>query len=200
MNTTPTDTPETDALRESYAHLGPNWLAFEVFAKASERFERRARAAEARVKELEESINFKEVCSTCNTPTDPADVEAGECIWCIAKQVKRERDQARAALRLRPIAEAGPVPDGCIRVSGYQTQSSACGWLLGIDAVSRDTHFADIRMPFAQPAPADSPEPLDVLEQCRQFVAYAYSQGIEGAEDAGRAIDAALASKKGVAK
>ena len=62
---------------------------------------------------------------------------------------------------LRPLAEAGPVPDGCIRVSGYRTQFNDCGWMLGEDASSNDTHFADIRLPAAQPAPAAQPEPSE---------------------------------------
>lgn len=102
---TPTDTPETDALRESYVHLGPNWLAFEVFAKASERFERRAIAAEARVKELE------------------------------------------GALHLLPIAEAGPVPEGMIRLYAHRIQlgpPSAEFWSAFSEPGEEDTHCVDI--------------------------------------------------------
>lgn len=113
MNTTPTDTPETDALRESYAHLGPNWLAFEVFAKASERFERRARAAEARVKELEAEVSringFRER-KALQHRAKTGELENKCALLSLAL------NEARAALRLRPIAEAGPVPEGMIRL------------------------------------------------------------------------------------
>ena len=66
-----------------------------------------------------------------------------------------EQLQAAALSRLRPISEAGPVPEGCVRVSGYIDKNE---WFIGIICGDEyDTHFADIRLP----EPADKhPEPL----------------------------------------
>lgn len=114
-------------------------------ASFARQLERRAIAAEARVKELEAAIEFKETCQTCNALCDPADVEAGECIWCIAKQFKRERDEARAALCLRPIAEAGPVPDGAVRLVGFIDPTNH--WTMDERFSAKDTHFIDIYPP-----------------------------------------------------
>lgn len=230
---TPTDTPETDALRESYVHLGPNWLAFEVFAKASERFERRARAAEtklakweselskvmpqdfkdwwqnsreewpevasmvieglhkqvkladraaeARVKELEEERKDISSCrdaacaklqrhydtlrklavATWRTnyadeapqwePLPDIDGIIGQIdnmTAGLAQQVaelKWDNAKILATRRLRPIAEAGPVPERMVRL--YAERYLNRQWLFAEDPCSLDTHFIDIYPP-----------------------------------------------------
>lgn len=103
------------------------------------------KAAEARVKELEAIVEFEETCQTCNVSRDPANVEAGDCIWCIADQFKRERDESRAALRLRPIAEAGPVPDGAVRVYARFFKELS-EWVFSA-SLNDAIHFIDIYPP-----------------------------------------------------
>lgn len=97
MNTT-TDTPETDA-----ACGTGNWIHC-VDADFARALERRAIAAEARVKELE------------------------------------------AALRLRLIAEAGPVPEGAVRLWSYW-QEGFQRWNIKDIPVNGPTHFIDIYPP-----------------------------------------------------
>lgn len=55
---------------------------------------------------------------------------------------------------LRPIAEAVPVPDGCVRVAGFEHDHK---WLIDSKGIhARDTHFADIRLPESKvEAPAE---------------------------------------------
>lgn len=53
---------------------------------------------------------------------------------------------------LRPLSEAGPVPDGCVRVTGFY--EDGYGWFVSPDvSETRDTHFADIRLPVAEATP-----------------------------------------------
>jgi len=55
--------------------------------------------------------------------------------------------------QLRPLSEAGEVPEGCVRMTGYCKNGD---WLLyAICLTTQDTHFADIRLPV----PADKQEP-----------------------------------------
>jgi hypothetical protein len=92
--------------------------------------------------------------------------------------VKSVQDRAKAAIKeareeslpqLRPIAEAGPVPEGCVRVYTYLFASK---WYAGCSQSSQSTHFADIRLPAAsqdslpatQPAPAWQPAVGDVVQ------------------------------------
>jgi hypothetical protein len=99
MSTPQTDTPETDAAKK---FIGGGCEAVDV--ATCEKLERRAIAAEARVKELE------------------------------------------AALRLRPIAEAGPVPEGAVRVYSYYSDNYM-GWLWSHFPSCDITHFSDIYPP-----------------------------------------------------
>ena len=52
--------------------------------------------------------------------------------------------QAASLSQLRPISEAGPVPEGCVRVYGYHHDPES-RWALTTWQDSQDTHFADIR-------------------------------------------------------
>lgn len=61
--------------------------------------------------------------------------------------------QAAALSQLRPLAEAGPVPEGCVRVTGYKSQHSKTGWVVTDFTYHGVTHFTDIRLP--EPAEAD---------------------------------------------
>lgn len=59
--------------------------------------------------------------------------------------------------RLRPIAEAGPVPDGAVRWYGYLFANK---WQVGESKSFKDTHFADIYPPKASPPAVEAePEP-----------------------------------------
>lgn len=52
---------------------------------------------------------------------------------------------AKALPQLRQLSQAGPVPEGCVRVTGYFSDTGK--WAVASFASSKDTHFADIRMP-----------------------------------------------------
>ena len=156
MNTTPTDTPETDA-----ACGTGNWIHC-VDADFARTLERRARAAEARVKELETDADMRcdefmrikahvqsgnifplELISLCDRAISGTKAR----ISLIEQRDKAERElaEARAALHLRPIAEDGPVPEGMVRV--YAERYLNRQWLFAEDPCSSDTHFIDIYPP-----------------------------------------------------
>ncbi len=60
--------------------------------------------------------------------------------------------------QLRPLSKAGPVPEGCVRVTGYCENGS---WFLGVDCLmTQDTHFADIRLPSTE-----KPDPYAELKK-----------------------------------
>ena len=103
MSTPQTDTPETGNVLESIlrdkGELCEDTAPF-ALVRLCRKLERRAIAAEARVKELE------------------------------------------AALRLRPIAEAGPVPEGMLRIF---VRWSSNGYV--INPIQKSTHFIDIYPP-----------------------------------------------------
>jgi hypothetical protein len=119
-----TPTPETD-LEE--ANQTQRFGGYMVKADFARRLERRAIAAEARAKELESKIADVER-RNYDTNRRLSDVLA-----------------ERAALRLRPIAEAGPVPDGAVRI--YGQYSPKFGWTTSRLKCSSDTHFIDIYPP-----------------------------------------------------
>ena len=68
-------------------------------------------------------------------------------------QVQRDRaiaaearvKELESALRLRPIAEAGPAPEAMVRV--YAERYLNRQWLFAEDPCSSDTHFIDIYPP-----------------------------------------------------
>ena len=53
--------------------------------------------------------------------------------------------------QLRILAEAGEVPEGCVRVTGYKSQHSKAGWVVNDLTYYGVTHFADIRLPAPDP-------------------------------------------------
>lgn len=60
-------------------------------------------------------------------------------------QLQVEELEAKSQLStLRPITEAGEVPAGAVRVTGYWNVDR---WILGNISYSSDTHFADILLP-----------------------------------------------------
>lgn len=59
--------------------------------------------------------------------------------------------------QLRPLSEAGDVPEGCVRVYGYLIES---GWQISMLHYSGDTHFADIRLPSTE-----KPDPYAELKK-----------------------------------
>lgn len=59
-----------------------------------------------------------------------------------------EKTEPKSSLsQLRPLAEAGPVPEGCVRVTGYKSQHSKTGWVVTDFTYHGVTHFTDIRLP-----------------------------------------------------
>jgi hypothetical protein len=64
--------------------------------------------------------------------------------------------QAAALSQLRPLAEAGEVPEGCVRVTGWLEDED---WILGSFTNKKDTHFVDVQLPAAK-ADEPTPEPL----------------------------------------
>jgi hypothetical protein len=128
MKTPQTDTPETDA--ECGSPDDATWPGAYVSADFARTLERRALAAEAMVKELETSKD--------------AILKRAERIRIELVSVTKERDEARAALRLRPIAEAGPVPEGMVRVYADFINGE---WEVTTDKWNGDTHYIDIYPP-----------------------------------------------------
>jgi hypothetical protein len=138
MNTPQTDTPETDEIRQSYEQRRAS--VGDILEELGS-MERRAIAAEARVKELEaanaELIERLLQRAEANLAAARRDVQT-------IQQQAVELDRLRAALRLRPIAEAGPVPEGTIRVYADFINGD---WEVTTDKWNGDTHFIDIYPP-----------------------------------------------------
>lgn len=60
---------------------------------------------------------------------------------------------------IRPLADAGPVPDGCVRVTAFNRPEDDY-WAIGDLDSEQDTHFADIRLPVTEtPAPTINDQP-----------------------------------------
>ena len=53
---------------------------------------------------------------------------------------------AKSCPQLRPLSEAGDVPEGYVRVTGHPYAGL---WYIGWQRERKDTHFADIRLPSA---------------------------------------------------
>jgi hypothetical protein len=127
MSTPQTDTPETGNVLESIlrdkGELCEDTAPF-ALVRLCKKLERRAIAAEARAKELESKIADVER-RNYDTNRRLSDVLA-----------------ERAALRLRPIAEAGPVPEGMLRIF---VRWSSDGYV--INPIQKSTHFIDIYPP-----------------------------------------------------
>jgi hypothetical protein len=135
MSTPQTDTPETDEIRQSYEQRRAS--VGDILEELGS-MERRAIAAEARVKELE-AQKWQDLKVTKGGETYP--------LGTLLPMLESEIAQAIAALRLRPIAEAGPVPEGTIRVYADFINGD---WEVTTDKWNGDTHFIDIYPP-AQP-------------------------------------------------
>jgi len=60
--------------------------------------------------------------------------------------------QASSLSQLRPLSEAGAVPEGCVRVRAWEDINR---WIYGREEWDGDTHFADIRLPES----AEKPKP-----------------------------------------
>jgi len=95
----------------------------------------RLRSVEARVKELEAANDALQRSK---------EWYEREAIRQTAAKEYYER-QLSAALRLRPIAEAGPVPKGMVRV--YAESYLNEEWLFAEKPCESDTHFIDIYPP-----------------------------------------------------
>lgn len=62
---------------------------------------------------------------------------------------------------LRPLSEAGTVPDGCVRINGH---FYADRWYLGWQKDDKDTHFADIRLPSTETPATKAADPYARLK------------------------------------
>lgn len=72
--------------------------------------------------------------------------------------------------QLRPLSEAGAVPEGCIRVRGWEDTDR---WYYGWTEWEGDTHFADIRLPEASLSPAtEAAEPATEAAEPETFEAH----------------------------
>lgn len=183
MSTPQTDTPETDA--ECGAPDDATWPGAYVSSDFARTLERRAIAAEARVKELESRLQIDpggsdkidELESAINFLKDTiraSDDKVKELEAANAELIQRllecaevyrlaskydvqtiehqtiEIGRLRAALRLRPIAEAGPVPDGMIRLYASRIPLGPPGaefWSAFSETDEEDTHCVDVLPP-----------------------------------------------------
>ena len=67
--------------------------------------------------------------------------------------------------QLRPLTEAGSVPEGCIRVRAWEDTDR---WYYGWKEWEGDTHFADIRLPEARQAPATEAAEADPYAELKK--------------------------------
>ena len=68
--------------------------------------------------------------------------------------------QAASLSQLRPITEAGAVPEGCVRYYIYKKDGE---WTTATKhRAMQDTHFVDIRLPYLDPEYKPSTEPLEI--------------------------------------
>ena len=157
MSTPQTDTPETGNVLESIlrdkGELCEDTAPF-AFVRLCKKLERRALAAEARLAKWEFELSkvmpadFKDWWQ--NSREEWPEV-ARMVIEGLRKQVEMTDKAAEArvkeleaALRLRPIAEAGTVPEGTIRVYADFINGE---WEVTTDKWNGDTHFIDIYPP-----------------------------------------------------
>lgn len=80
-----------------------------------------------------------------------------------AKVIEESESVKPQLSQLRPIAEAGPVPEGCVRVYGYYHALEE-RWLLTMWRDSRHSHFADIQIPAAKDDNSAKPDPYAELK------------------------------------
>lgn len=80
--------------------------------------------------------------------------------------------------------------DGCInRIEPFRHIGMASGYQ--VNPGDREENEANARLMAA------APDLLEALEQARKYVAFAFDQGIEGAEKTGLDLDAAIAKARG---
>lgn len=81
-----------------------------------------------------------------NTKLQMAESEIAS-LKIIVEKAEDETDLVRflAVSTLRPLAEAGDVPDGCVRVRAWKGDEGQ--WWIGRQEYEGNTHFADIRLP-----------------------------------------------------
>lgn len=112
-------------------------------------------------------------CAVCNwTNVSLLNLgEPGDLRWVCPGCCKRAFDQVKPPVLdllaktqlsiLRPISEAGEVPAGCVRVSGWLEED---GWYVSPGNCEQDTHFADIRLPEEAPKEEEKPDPYAELK------------------------------------
>jgi uncharacterized protein YodC (DUF2158 family) len=115
----------------------------------------------------EEIAATKTILQQVDLPDEPLSVQAQRMVdqynWQLGiatgyeKQIQQANEILRDLGRLRSLSEAGPVPDGCVRVYFKQYQSARYFNML---RDSQDTHFADIRLPYTE-----TPDPYAELKK-----------------------------------
>jgi len=87
-----------------------------------------------------------------------------------------EQLQAAALSQLRPLAEAGEVPEGCVR---YYTYKKDGEWTPATKhRAMQDTHYIDIRLPESEPM---STKPISLpLAECMSLRDYFAGQALAG--------------------
>ena len=109
--------------------------------------ERRAIAAEARVKE-QEAANA-ELIERLQERVESYLAASSRDVQTVQQQAV-EIDRLRAALHLRPIAEAGPVPEGMVRLYANRIPLGSPGaefWSAFSEPGEEDTDYIDIYPP-----------------------------------------------------
>ena len=153
---TQTDTPETlealSAILEEKGELCED-TAPAILVRLCKRLERRARAAESRLAKWEAELSkvmpsdFKDWWQ--NSRDEWPEI-ARRVIQDLRKNAELVESAADAALRLRPIAEAGPVPDGMIRLYAHRIPLGPPGaefWSAFSETDEEDTHCVDVFPP-----------------------------------------------------
>ena len=92
---------------------------------------------------------IREYIDSANARAEKAEVELARVREACDRMSKQE---VLSISQLRPLAEAGPVPEGCVRVRAWEDINR---WIYGGEEWDGDTHFADIRLPV----PAEKPDP-----------------------------------------
>ena len=72
--------------------------------------------------------------------------------WQRLISIVEKTEPKQSLSQLRPLAEAGEVPEGCVRVRAWEDINR---WIYGWNEWDGDTHFADIRLPES----AEKPKP-----------------------------------------
>jgi uncharacterized protein YodC (DUF2158 family) len=151
------------AAKEGQAVPSPDYkLAYERAVDDVVIWRDRAEKAEADLKNAHQTANNyhrQSLESESRATVNLRKLEKAEAELARVRHIYDERviemESKPSLSQLRPISEAGPVPDGCVRVTGFKSDIGR-GWCLGEFPSDKDTHCADLRLP-AEPSQASQP-------------------------------------------